>query len=55
MAPLDQTDQTQIIKMMDEADGVTNRKAKKKAYKGHKKAADQRILLDGDTTDDPDN
>lgn len=55
VAPCDQTDQTQIIKMMDEADGVTNRRTKKKTSKGHKKNADQRILLEGDTTDDPDN
>jgi hypothetical protein len=41
--------------MMDEAEGVTNRRIKKKAIKGLKKNADQRILLEGDTTDDPDN
>jgi len=55
VAPLDASDQTQIIKMMDEADGVTNRKVKRKPVKGSKKSADQRILLEGDTTDDPDN
>lgn len=41
--------------MMDEADGVTNRRTKKKVPKGHKKNLDQRILLENDTTDDPDN
>jgi hypothetical protein len=56
VAPLDASDQTQIIKMMDEPDGVTNRRIKKKGTKSSKKhAADQRILLEGDTTDDPDN
>ncbi|ODN00179.1 Xenotropic and polytropic retrovirus receptor 1 [Orchesella cincta] len=53
VAPLDASDQTLIIKMMDEADGVTNRKIRKKVTKGSKKGADQRILLEGDTTDDP--
>lgn len=54
VAPLDASDQTLIIKMMDEADGVTNRKIRKKTSKASKKAGDQRILLEGDTTDDPD-
>lgn len=40
---------------MDETDGVVNRRTKKKTAKGHKKNADQRILLEADTTDDPDN
>jgi len=53
VVPLDASDQVQIIKMMDEADGVTNRRPKKKGGKS-KKTADQRILLEGDTTDDPD-
>jgi len=53
VAPMDASDQTQILRMMDEPDGVTNRRMRKKTQKG-KKNADQRILLEGDTTDDPD-
>lgn len=60
VAPMDASDQTQILKMMDEANGVTNRRIRRnKASKSKKhatvvSAAEQRVLLEGDTTDDPD-
>lgn len=58
VVPLEASDQTQILKMMDEPDGVTrNHKIKRKGHssKRSKKNIEQRILLEGDTTDDPDN
>ncbi|GLH09035.1 hypothetical protein R5R35_012540 [Gryllus longicercus] len=51
VAPMDSSDQTQIIRMMDEQDGVVNRRKKKPASK---KKDDHRLLLEGESTDDPD-
>lgn len=50
VAPMDTSDQIQIIRMMDDEDGVINRRKKKSA----KKKEDHRLLLEGESTDDPD-
>ena len=52
VAPIDSSDQTQILRMMDEEDGVVNRRKKKHAQS--KKKEDHRLLLEGESTDDPD-
>ncbi|XP_047098498.1 xenotropic and polytropic retrovirus receptor 1 isoform X2 [Schistocerca piceifrons] len=52
VAPMDSSDQTQIIKMMDEENGVLNRRKKK--LDASKKREDHRLLLEGESTDDPD-
>jgi hypothetical protein len=49
---MDTSDQIQIIRMMDDEDGVINRR-KKKPGSGKKKE-DHRVLLEGESTDDPD-
>nr|CAD7432787.1 unnamed protein product [Timema monikensis] len=53
VAPIDSSDQTQILRMMDDEDGVANRRKKKMAV--GKKKEEQRVLLEGESTDDPDN
>lgn len=52
VAPLDTSDQTSILRMMDEEDGVINRRKKKSASK---KRDEQRLTLEGESTDDMDN
>ncbi|KAL3275926.1 hypothetical protein HHI36_020662 [Cryptolaemus montrouzieri] len=52
VAPLDSSDQMIILKMMDEVDGVTNRRKKKSIAK---KKEEQRLRLEGESTDDMDN
>lgn len=52
VAPIDSSDQTQIIRMMDEEDGVVNRRKKKAGPV--KRREDHRLLLEGESTDDPD-
>ncbi|PSN51931.1 Xenotropic and polytropic retrovirus receptor 1 [Blattella germanica] len=52
VAPMDSSDQTQILRMMDEEDGVVNRRKKKPV--AAKKKEDHRLLLEGESTDDPD-
>lgn len=47
VAPMDASDHTQILRMMDEEDGVVNRKNKKKAG-GGKKKEEKKLLLDED-------
>ncbi|XP_071444301.1 solute carrier family 53 member 1-like [Hetaerina americana] len=62
VAPMDSSDQTQIISMMDQSDGVINRKKKqKKKQQGitrvsNTNAAEEehRLMLEGESTDDPD-
>ncbi|KAJ8959287.1 hypothetical protein NQ318_021972 [Aromia moschata] len=51
VAPLDTSDQSLIIRMMDEADGVTNRRKRKNA---HKKKEEPRFTIEGESTDDMD-
>jgi len=52
VAPLDTSDQIQILRMMDDEDGVINRRKKKSG--SAKKKEDHRLLLEGESTDDPD-
>lgn len=52
VAPMDTSDQNQIIRMMDDEDGVINRRKKKQGPA--KKKEDHRLLLEGESTDDPD-
>ncbi|XP_069698785.1 solute carrier family 53 member 1-like [Periplaneta americana] len=52
VAPMDTSDQVQIIRMMDDEDGVVNRRKKK--HVATKKKEDHRLLLEGESTDDPD-
>lgn len=52
VAPMDTSDQVQIIRMMDDEDGVINRRKKKPG--SAKKKEDHRLLLEGESTDDPD-
>lgn len=49
VAPMDTSDQVLIIRMMDEPDGVTNRKKKKIISKKQDKT---RLNVDGESTDD---
>lgn len=49
---MDTSDQNQIIRMMDDEDGVINRRKKKQGPA--KKKEDHRLLLEGESTDDPD-
>lgn len=49
VAPMDSSDQMLIVRMMDEEDGVTNRRKRKLGKKD-----DQRLTLEGESTDDPD-
>lgn len=51
VAPIDCSDQMLIIRMMDEENGVVNRRRKR----GLKKRNDQRLTLEGESTDDMDN
>ncbi|KAK9880900.1 hypothetical protein WA026_013231 [Henosepilachna vigintioctopunctata] len=51
VAPLDTSDQMLILRMMDEKDGVTNRRKKKG---NSKKKDEQRLTLEGESTDDMD-
>lgn len=51
VAPLDCSDQMLIIRMMDEDDGVINRRKKREV----KKRDDLRLTLEGESTDDMDN
>lgn len=48
---MDCSDQTMILRMMDEEDGVINRKKKKS---GTRKKFDPRLTLEGESTDDLD-
>ncbi|XP_022905040.1 solute carrier family 53 member 1 [Onthophagus taurus] len=50
VAPMDCSDQMLIIRMMDEDDGVINRKKKR-----IKRKQEQRLMLEGESTDDVDN
>ncbi|XP_030756041.1 xenotropic and polytropic retrovirus receptor 1 homolog isoform X2 [Sitophilus oryzae] len=51
VAPLDTSDQTLIVRMMDEEDGVVNRRKKK-----NKRRGEHRVLLEaGESTDDLEN
>ncbi|XP_076342267.1 solute carrier family 53 member 1-like [Tachypleus tridentatus] len=54
VAPIDSSDQVLILKMMDEPNGVINRKRrdKKKGHK-HRNKTESRLLLEGNDTDDP--
>ncbi|XP_072379362.1 solute carrier family 53 member 1-like [Diabrotica undecimpunctata] len=52
VAPLDTSDQSLILRMMDEPDGVTNRRKKKNASKRFTEAA--RIMVEGESTDELD-
>ncbi|KAF8788492.1 Xenotropic and polytropic retrovirus receptor like protein [Argiope bruennichi] len=54
VAPLDSSDQTLLLCMMDEPDGVINRRKKERKYPNRRKKSDTRILLDDNETDDPD-
>lgn len=61
VAPIDSSDQTQIIRMMDDSDGVTNRHKRKHAAASKKQnrsssSGDNRLLIDvaGESTDDLD-
>ncbi|GLV33855.1 uncharacterized protein CBL_11261 [Carabus blaptoides fortunei] len=51
VAPIDCSDQILILRMMDDEDGVVNRRKKKLAGK---KKFDPRLTLEGESTDDPD-
>uniref|UniRef100_A0A1B0D625 Uncharacterized protein n=1 Tax=Phlebotomus papatasi TaxID=29031 RepID=A0A1B0D625_PHLPP len=52
VAPLDCSDQTTILRMMDEEDGVVNRRGKK--GNGSKKRHEARLLIQADSIDDLD-
>ncbi|XP_067002600.1 solute carrier family 53 member 1 [Anabrus simplex] len=52
VAPMDSSDQTQILRMMDDEDGVVNRRKKKGG--SSKKKEEHRLVLEGESTDDPD-
>ncbi|XP_035220946.1 LOW QUALITY PROTEIN: xenotropic and polytropic retrovirus receptor 1-like [Stegodyphus dumicola] len=54
VAPLDSSDQNLLICMMDEPDGVINRRKKERKYPNRRKKSDTRILVDDNETDDPD-
>ncbi|XP_055914256.1 xenotropic and polytropic retrovirus receptor 1 [Eupeodes corollae] len=49
VAPLDCSDQTTILRMMDEEDGVVNRRLK---TKNNKKKSEPRFMLQGESTED---
>lgn len=51
VAPMHSSDQAQILRMMDEPDGVVNRRSKNGKNNGKKKD-DQRLTLEGESTDD---
>lgn len=53
VAPLDTSDQMLIVRMMDEPDGVINRRKKKNANK--KQTSATRLITEGESTDDMDN
>lgn len=55
VAPLDCSDQTLLIRMMDEEDGVTNRRKKKSGNGSQRRKEDPRLTLEGESTDDMDN
>lgn len=52
VAPLDTSDQMLIVRMMDEKDGVTNRRKRKNVTK--KKIEPRFIVGEGESTDDMD-
>lgn len=52
VAPMDSSDQVTILRMMDDEDGVTNRRAGKKV--NSKKRNESRLLLEGESTEDLD-
>ncbi|XP_076316127.1 solute carrier family 53 member 1-like isoform X2 [Tachypleus tridentatus] len=55
VAPIDSSDQDLIIRMMDDQNGVINRKIRdKKKGNKHRNKLESRILLEGNSTDDPD-
>jgi hypothetical protein len=57
VAPMDSSDQTQIIRMMDELDGVINRHKKKHNAAGIQKkkgGGDLLAVENNESTDDPD-
>lgn len=54
VAPLDSSDQNLLICMMDEPDGVINRRKKERKYPNRRKKSDTRILIEDNETDDPD-
>ncbi|XP_037083470.1 xenotropic and polytropic retrovirus receptor 1 homolog isoform X2 [Pollicipes pollicipes] len=51
VAPIDASDQAEIIRMMDEESGVVNRRNRRKPGAGKRKD-DRRLLLDGDEPDE---
>lgn len=51
VAPLDTSDQMIIVRMMDEKDGVTNRRNKKTSSRLHEEL---RPIFGGESTDDMD-
>lgn len=56
VAPMDSSDQTQILRMMDDQDGVTNRHKKKQsvAILKKKSGGDTLAVEVNESTDDPD-
>lgn len=55
VAPIDSSDHDLIIRMMDDPNGVINRKIRdKKKGNKHRIKLESRILLEGNSTDDPD-
>lgn len=54
VAPLDSSDQTQILRMMDDTEGVINRHKRKLAAAAKKRS--DRLVVDatGESTDEPD-
>lgn len=51
MAPLDTSDQMIIVRMMDEKDGVSNRRKKKASSRV---CEEMRAVIEGESTDDMD-
>ncbi|KAJ8922421.1 hypothetical protein NQ315_004367 [Exocentrus adspersus] len=54
VAPLDTSDQTLIVRMMDEEDGVTNRRKRKNVPKRKEEQQRPRFTIEGESTDDMD-
>lgn len=62
VAPMDSSDQATILRMMDDEDGVRNRRRGKKGSlvqqsgpaNNHKKKVESRVLLEGESRDDLD-
>lgn len=55
VAPLDTSDQMVILRMMDEKDGVTNRRKKKASWRTSEEIPSRiRPMFEGESTDDMD-